>query len=92
VPLATPLIAGPGALAATTSFAVETGVGDTVAALVIVLLLTFAAFAGSGSLFRFLGEAFLRLAARIVGLILFAIAVDFVLDGLTAVFDSNGAG
>lgn len=49
---------------------------------------TFLAFAFAGTLFRILGEPFLRLAARIVGIVLFAIAVDFVLDGLQVVFDS----
>jgi small neutral amino acid transporter SnatA (MarC family) len=37
-------------------------------------------------LFRLLCEPFRRLASRIVGIVLFAIAVDFVLDGLQAVF------
>lgn len=87
VPLATPLIAGPGALAATTSFAGSEGEIETIAAVAIVLGITFVAFAFASTVFRLLGEPFLRLAARIVGIILFAIAVDFVLDGLEAVFE-----
>jgi multiple antibiotic resistance protein len=86
VPLATPLIAGPGALAATTSFAVEVGSLNTIAAFSIVLAITFLAFALAGTLFRLTGEAFLRLLSRIVGIVLFAIAVDFILDGLTQTF------
>ena len=88
VPLATPLIAGPGALAATASFAVTEGTLETIGAVAIVLALTFVALAFASTVFRLLGEPFLRLAARIVGIILFAIAVDFVLDGLEAVFEA----
>lgn len=73
VPLATPLIAGPGALAATTSFAGSEGEIETIAAVAIVLGITFVAFAFASTVFRLLGEPFLRLAARIVGIILFAI-------------------
>jgi multiple antibiotic resistance protein len=89
VPLATPLIAGPGALAATTSFSQTLGRETTIAAVSIVLLLTFAAFAAADWLFRLAGAALLRLAARIVGILLFAIAVDFVLDGLREFIDST---
>jgi multiple antibiotic resistance protein len=81
VPLATPLIAGPGALAATTAFAAEVGASETIAAFSVVLLVTLAAFLGAGWLFRIAGDSLLRLLARIVGIMLFAIAVDFVLEG-----------
>jgi multiple antibiotic resistance protein len=88
VPLATPLIAGPGALAAAASFAVTAGVAETIAAVAIVLAITFVALAAASTVFRLLGEPFLRLAARVVGIVLFAIAVDFVLDGLEVVFEA----
>jgi multiple antibiotic resistance protein len=81
VPLATPLIAGPGALAATTSFSQTAGWETTIAAVSLVLLLTLVSFAAADLLFRLAGAVLLRLAARAVGILLFAIAVDFVLDG-----------
>ena len=84
VPLATPLIAGPGALAATTSFAQDLGEATTVAAFSVVLLITLVAFAAAGQLFSLMGAPLLRVMARIVGILLFAIAVDFVLDGARA--------
>src|SRR5690606_20567288 len=87
VPLATPLIAGPGALAATASFALSEGQAETVGAVAIVLAITFAAFALASTLFKLLGEPFLRLASRVIGIVLFAIAVDFILDGLQVVFE-----
>ena len=81
VPLATPLIAGPGALAATTSFSETLGTGTTLVAVSIVLLVTLVAFAAADWLFRVAGASLLRLMSRIVGIVLFAIAVDFVLEG-----------
>jgi multiple antibiotic resistance protein len=81
VPLAMPLIAGPGALAATTTLSDRVGTGNTLAAITIVLLMTLAAFAFAGELFRLLGEAVLKLASRLIGIVLFAIAVDLILDG-----------
>jgi multiple antibiotic resistance protein len=81
VPLATPLIAGPGALAATTSFSESVGTETTIAAITVVLLLTLISFAAADWLFRLAGAAVLRVLSRIVGIILFAIAVDFVLEG-----------
>jgi multiple antibiotic resistance protein len=88
VPLATPLIAGPGALAATTSFAATSGQVTTAAAFTIVLLISLAAFLAAGWLSRVVGAALLRLMARIVGIVLFAIAVEFVLDGLRVFVES----
>lgn len=85
VPLATPLIAGPGALAASISFAESVGVGVTVAAFSAVLGFSFVAFIASGTVFHVLGAQVLRLLARIVGILLFAIAVDFVIDGVVAI-------
>jgi multiple antibiotic resistance protein len=82
VPLATPLIAGPGALAATTSFSQTVGRETTLAAISIVLLITFVAFLTAEALFDLLGEALLKLISRLVGIVLFAIAVDFVMDGI----------
>ncbi len=89
VPLATPLIAGPGALAATTSFSDQVGRGNTLAAVALVLAITLVAFVTAEQVFRLLGAAFLRLMSRIVGILLFAIAVDFVLDGLGTFIDAH---
>jgi multiple antibiotic resistance protein len=81
VPLATPLIAGPGALAATTSFSDSIGTGTTLAAISVVLLTTLVAFVAAEWLFRVAGASVLRLLSRIVGIVLVAIAVEFILEG-----------
>ena len=70
----------------TTTLAAKVGEAETMAAVAIILGVTLVAFAAAGWLFRVLGEAFLRLSARVVGIVLFAIAVDFVLDGLHTIF------
>ena len=87
VPLAMPLLAGPGALAAAISFGDTAGVGTTVLAVALVLALAFVAFVASDWLFALAGRSVLRLVSRIVGVLLFAIAVDFVLEGSRAFFD-----
>lgn len=84
VPLAMPLIAGPGALAATVSFSEAHGRPLTLGVIAAVLAITWAGFALSALAFRILGEAVLRLLARTVGILLFSLAVEFVLRGVTA--------
>jgi multiple antibiotic resistance protein len=89
VPLATPLMAGPGALAATISFSDTLGRDVTVAAFTLVLVAALAGFLAAGILFRLLGEPLLKMTARVIGIILFAIAIDFVLEGARAFFDAE---
>lgn len=89
VPLAMPLIAGPGALAATIAFTDSLGRQPTIAAFAVVLAISFLGFVTAERLFNLVGEAILKLMARLVGIVLFAIAVDFVLDGARAFFTSG---
>ncbi len=86
VPFATPLLAGPGALATATSFSETVGPGTTILAMSLVLALAFFAFAGASLLFVRLGASALRLLSRLVGILLFAIATDFILEGLSTSF------
>jgi multiple antibiotic resistance protein len=88
VPMATPLVAGPGALAATTSFAQLAGSSTTIAAAGAVLMITLAGFVAADLLFKLAGTTVPRLLARAVGILLFAIAVDFVLDGTREFIDA----
>ncbi len=86
VPLATPLMAGPGALAAATSLSQSVGREETIAAIVLVLLVSFVSFVAAERVFGLLGESTMRLLTRLVGIILVAIAVQFVIEGLQASF------
>lgn len=85
-PLATPLIAGPGALATAISLADTLGRTPTVLGAAAVLLITFAVFTAASWVFQVLGASVLRLLARLVGILLVAIAADFILEGLSATF------
>ncbi|HZP26978.1 MAG TPA: MarC family protein [Dehalococcoidia bacterium] len=87
VPLATPLMAGPGALATAISFSETLGRGTTLGGLGLVLAVSFAMFALAAQVLRWLGQSVMRLLARLVGIVLFAIAVNLILEGLNAYFD-----
>lgn len=85
-PIATPLIAGPGAIA---SVILLMGHAETVldkaavlAVLAAVLLLVLAAFLISGVIERLLGQTGINVVTRIFGMLLAALSVQFVLDGL----------
>ena len=83
VPLGTPLLAGPGAIAATMVFVRQAG-GETgaylalAAAILAVHLVLFGFLRFSGVVIRVLRESGITLLARIAGLLLAAIAVELV--------------
>ena len=86
-PLATPLIAGPGAIGATILLMANTG-GDfyqqlaVMASLGIVLLLALLLLLVSGQVHRVLGVTGMNVVSRIFGVLLTALAVQFVFDGI----------
>lgn len=87
VPLGTPLLAGPGAIVAT-MLAVKNANGDwgllavVSAALLVVMLLVYFFLRFAGGIRRLLRESGTILAARIAGLLLSAIAVQMIADGV----------
>jgi multiple antibiotic resistance protein len=86
-PLAMPLIAGPGALAAMILLTSRNS-GDVGALLAIhlvlavVVALTYALFRAGGLIERLLGNTGVIVVTRLLGILLAALAVQFVLDGL----------
>lgn len=89
-PLAFPLIAGPGAL--TTLLLVFAGHDAhltvsvaVLAVLTVVLLLTYGALRVADRIMRLLGETGANVISRVLGLVLAALAVQFVLNGLGGV-------
>ena len=88
-PLAIPLIAGPGAIA-TMILLTSQGNGDWTWTLAMhgvmaaVLLVTFLFFLAAGPLERALGPVGINVTTRLLGMLLAALSVQFVLDGLTA--------
>jgi multiple antibiotic resistance protein len=90
VPLAVPLLSGPGAISTvlvltsrSTSFLED---GLIVASLLVVLLLSYIFFRFAQFLLNCLKETGIRLLTRLMGLIMAALAVQFVLRGLLAAF------
>ncbi|NIP73341.1 MAG: NAAT family transporter [Gammaproteobacteria bacterium] len=87
-PLAFPLIAGPGAL--TTVLLMTSARGDPLiflgmlAILALVLMLTLAALLAATAIMRLLGETGVNVLSRLLGLVLAALAVQYMLDGLRA--------
>ena len=85
-PLAFPLIAGPGSLSAIVLLMGRSDGwihgGATIAMLILCLALTFAAMLASEHLQRWLGETGTDVVGRISGVLLAALAVQFVFDGL----------
>ena len=88
-PLATPLIAGPGAIGAAILLAAEAQ-GDpaklavVVGAMLSVVALTYALLLAATPIQRVLGVTGLHVVSRIAGLLLAALAVQFVFDGIAA--------
>jgi multiple antibiotic resistance protein len=85
-PMAIPMIAGPGSittvmlLCARASGLVEGGI--VLAAMTAVILLTLVALLAAGPLMKLIGAKLEGMITRILGVILAALAVQFVLDGL----------
>lgn len=88
-PLAMPLIAGPGAISATILL-ITSAEGDqiriatVVGALLAILALTYGALLVAIPIQRMLGLTGLAVVSRIVGILLAALAVQFLFDGIKA--------
>lgn len=87
-PIATPLIAGPGTMGATIVLIADSddtgGAVVVVAMLILVLALTWMLMLVAPAVQRVLGVTGLHVISRVMGLLLAALAVQFVFDGVTA--------
>lgn len=84
VPLGMPLIAGPALITTLIALAQTLGVGIVLAALVANLVLVILAFAYSERLGRFIGTTGLRAVSKVISMLLAAIAVNMIRNGLAA--------
>jgi multiple antibiotic resistance protein len=89
-PLAIPLLAGPGAITATVLLSGRADgnvllVGLLLAVVVLVALASLAAFLLAGRLSRLLGLTGNIVLSRLLGVLLAALAVQYVVDGIRAV-------
>ena len=89
-PLAFPLIAGPGAITTVLLMASDGGQWSNqlirLGVILTVLLITFASLLLTARIVRLLGETGANVIDRLLGLILAAIAVQFVVDGVRQAF------
>lgn len=89
-PMAIPMIAGPGSIASVMLLMARgeglTGSLVVLAALAAILLLTLLALLLAGPMMRLLGHRIEAMITRILGVILAALAAQFVIDGIEASF------
>lgn len=90
-PLAIPLLAGPGAITAVILLAGRARgdlmmLGGMLAVIVAVMLASLAVFLTAGRISRLLGVTGNIVLSRLLGVILAALAVQFVIDGVKAVW------
>ncbi len=90
-PLAIPLLAGPGAITATVLLAGRADgnlllVGLLIAVVVLVAVACFVAFIFAGQISRLLGMTGNIVLSRLLGVLLAALAVQFVGDGIRAIW------
>jgi multiple antibiotic resistance protein len=90
VPLTIPLLTGPATISTIVIYADKTRHWWEVAVLVgygvVVGVATFLAFSASGRIARVLGQTGIDIMTRLMGLILAALAVELLADGLTKLF------
>ena len=88
-PMAMPMIAGPGSIASVMLLmSPNSGLERSLVvlgAMVTILLLTLAALLAAGPIMRILGAKIEAVITRLLGVLLAALAVQFVLDGVSAV-------
>jgi multiple antibiotic resistance protein len=91
-PMAMPMLAGPGSIASVMLLVAQNNGLDRAlvifAALLLVLLLTLAALLAAGPLMRLIGGKGEAVITRLLGVLLAALAAQFVIDGLKASFPS----
>lgn len=85
-PLAIPLISGPGSITTVILLTGQQpgweGFVSIIAVMLFVIAIVFALFLAAGMLERVLGKTGINVVTRLLGMLLAALAVQFVLDGL----------
>lgn len=86
VPIAVPLLAGPGAITTTIVLIGSYGLWITLISLAITFVLCYVIFRYVTRLYRLLGETGADVVAKIMGMLLAAIAVQFIRQGIQDIF------
>jgi multiple antibiotic resistance protein len=89
-PMAIPMISGPGSIASAMLWVSRADniaqIAVVLAAITVVMLITMAVLLAAGPLMRLIGERVEAMITRILGVILAALAAQFVIDGLKQSF------
>jgi multiple antibiotic resistance protein len=83
VPIAMPLLVGPGAITTTIFNLQAYGIIVTILAVVVVLTVTWVILRFMHSIYRFLGKTGALVIARVMALFIAAIAIQYILTGVT---------
>jgi multiple antibiotic resistance protein len=90
VPLAMPMLAGPGAISTIVVQATRgttlLNIGMLIIAILFVMWLTYLSLKSSQHLYRVFGKTGLNLLGRIMGILVAAIAIEFIMTGLKDFF------
>jgi multiple antibiotic resistance protein len=90
IPLAIPLLAGPGAISlviiASTRTQTITDYVSVVGALLVIAILTWLILSAAAKIAKALGTTGMNIATRLMGLVLTAIAIEFIVAGLSEKF------
>lgn len=86
IPLGMPMLAGPGAISTVMVLIGESHTmwrrGAVYGAIIITSFVSYLILAGAGRVRRYMGETGIRILTRLMGLLLVALAVQFVANGL----------
>ena len=89
-PMAIPMIAGPGSIASAMLWVSRADdvlqIATVLAAITVVMLITMVTLLAAGPLMKLIGERIEAMITRILGVILAALAAQFVIDGLKQSF------
>lgn len=95
VPLAIPMIAGPGAISTTILYAEKTktilGYAKLSSVIFLSCLVIFIVLMTANKISDALGKIGINIVTRVMGLIMMAISVEFITSGLTKLFPSLGS-
>ena len=82
VPIAIPMLAGPGAMTATMSLVATKPLPAVLLAILAVFAITFLVLRGTATVQRFIGPATLGVVLRVLGLLLAALSIQSIVSGV----------
>jgi multiple antibiotic resistance protein len=90
VPLATPLLAGPGSISTVMYLVEAVGLIEALTSIALNVALAYLILASSGGIFKVLGRNGSRALTRIIGLIIAAMAIAIIREGLRGLLGMHG--